>query len=184
MRPRKHKNIFFYTNTQRVLSFLIDYLNEDLLAIQVQKATKVSKAGVYRSLEILTHKGLVKKTKKGRVVFYRINEEDFTVRQYKILKALSSLKPLILNIQALSRKIILFGSVSKGEDYLQSDIDLFIIAKNPQQLTREIAAFKSKRKLQCVIKTIGEALELEEEDPVFLSEVNSGIVLWEEKDVH
>ena len=183
MRIKNNENIFLATNAQHTLSFLVDHPNEDLLAAEIQNATKVSKAGTYRALDVLIKKRLVKRLKKGRFAFYRINEDDCVVRQFKVLKTVLILKPLIVKLQALSRKVVLFGSVSKGEDYLDSDIDLFIIAKEQQQVKDVVVRFKSKRKLQCVIKAMNEVPDIEKKDPVFLSEVNSGIVLWEEKDV-
>jgi predicted nucleotidyltransferase len=183
MRTKNNENIFLATNAQYTLSYLVDHPNEDLLAAEIQNETKVSKAGTYRALDALIKQRLVKKLKRGRFAFYRINEDDCFVRQFKVLKMISMLKPLIVKLQALSRKVVLFGSVSKGEDYIESDIDLLIIAKEPRYVKDVVSKFRSKRKLQCVIKTMSEMLDVEKIDPVFLSEVNSGIVLWEEKDV-
>lgn len=180
MRTKIKGNLLSATNAQQALSFLVDHPGEELLATEIQSMTKLSKAGTYRALDTLVKKGVVEKLKKGRFAFYRILENDCFVRQFKVLKMVSVLKPLVTRLQDSSRKIVLYGSASRGEDYLDSDIDLFIIARDFHQVEKLLSSFKSKRKLQGVIKTMVEVSDMEETDPEFIAEVNAGVVLWRE----
>ena len=178
MRTKIKANLLAATNAQQVLSFLVDRPNEDLLASEIQVATKVSKAGTYRALNALVLRGFVRKLKKGRFAFYGIVENDCFVRQFKALKTVSFLRPLVNKLKGFSRKVVLYGSTSRGEDYPDSDIDLLIIAKDPQEVRKVLSGWKRKRKLQGVIKTMAEMADMEANDPEFLGEVNAGIVLW------
>jgi predicted nucleotidyltransferase len=182
MRHKFSGDIVNSTNAQRVLSFLVDTLNREFLASEIQKTTGLSKAGVYRALSELAGQKLIKKHKRGRFVLYSAIADDCIVRQFKVLKTTIFLKKLIPKLKPLSRKIIFFGSGSRGEDYKDSDLDLLIISKDPDVTEKIISSFKSKRKIQPVIKTPTQMVQLEEKNKEFFNEINSGIILWEERD--
>jgi predicted nucleotidyltransferase len=84
-------------------------------------------------------------------------------------------------LKSVSKKIILYGSASRGEDTGDSDIDLFIIAREPRDVTEILASLKTKRKFQVVVKTPTDIAEFETKEHVYWKEVDRGIVLWEEK---
>lgn len=182
MRTRIKVDLLAATNAQQVLCFFVDHPNEEMLAADVQAATKLSKAGIYRALDVLARQGMVEKLKKGRFAFYRIVTDDCFVRQYKVLKTVSFLRPLVKKLKDVSTEIVLYGSASRGEDYSDSDIDLFIIASEPHEARKALSGVKLKRKLQGVIKTITEVADMEANNPEYLGEVNAGIVLWRQKD--
>ncbi len=182
MRHKFNGDIVNFTNAQRVLSFLVEDLSKEFLASEIQKATGLSKAGVYRALDELAGHKLIAKRTRGRFVLYTAIKNDCVVRQYKVLKTIIFLKKLVEKLKSSSRKIVFFGSGSRGEDYKDSDIDLFIVAKDPEATQKVIADFKSRRKIQPVIKTSLQLVPLEKRDKEFANEINSGIVLWEEGD--
>lgn len=92
------------------------------------------------------------------------------------------LEPLILDIQALSTRVTLFGSASRGEDTASIDIDLFILSKDPENIRGSLASFETDRKIQPIILTPAEWPDFKERERVFFEEIERGIVLWEEKD--
>lgn len=184
MRHESNDDIVTFTNTQRVLSFLIQDTHKESLASEIQKSTALSKAGVYRALNELAYQKLIKKHQRGRFALYSMAADDCVVRQFKVLKTVILLKKLVEKLKASSRKIILFGSAARGEDYKDSDLDLFIVSKDPEVTQKAVADFKSKRKIQSVIKTSTHLAQLEENSKEFFNEINSGIVLWEERDEH
>ncbi len=81
-----------------------------------------------------------------------------------------------------AEQVILFGSYAYGKPTEDSDIDLFIVAKDPEAAQKAINDFKSRRKIQPVIKTSLQLVQLGKKDKEFTNEINSGIVLWEEGD--
>jgi predicted nucleotidyltransferase len=172
-------NIFFYTNKQKILKCLVDYNKDALTAQTIKSLTKISKSGIYTTLRALISDGLVKSLKNGHIL-YRANMDHPAVRQFKILGSVSKIYPLIRKISSLSDKIILFGSVSRGEDLLDSDIDLFIISRNKDELNKLINP--TNEKIKAIIKTPTETQEFSKKEPMFYSEVIKGIILFDKND--
>ena len=182
MQKKSCGDIFSATNALKVLSFLADNPGKELLGSDIQKATCLSRAGVYIALRELIKQKLVFKTRRGKFLLYSVAHDDPVVRQFKILNNILSLTSLISRLKPLSKKIILYGSASRGEDDQKSDIDLFILAKDPQAVKEPLSSIKMKRKIQAVIKSPSELADLKEEDVTFYNEVDRGITLWEEKE--
>ncbi|KKR33003.1 MAG: hypothetical protein UT63_C0026G0011, partial [Candidatus Gottesmanbacteria bacterium GW2011_GWC2_39_8] len=100
---------------------------------------------------------------------------------FKVLKNILLLQPIIKKLEPLSKKIILYGSASRGEDSPNSDMDLFVLSKEPQTTKNLLFSVKVKRKIQAIVKSPTELADLKEEEKIFYEEVNRGITLWEEK---
>lgn len=177
----KSIDIFEATNSLKVLSYLVQHPGKEFLNSEIKKATLVSRAGVYVTLKELVRQGLVSQERKGKVIFYRVIYDDSAIKQFKILKNVFALRTIVSKLKLSSRKIILYGSYSRGENDSASDIDLFIISKDPQVTKEAISFIKTKQKLQPVIKTSSEIANFKESEKVFMQEVERGIVLWEEK---
>lgn len=85
-------------------------------------------------------------------------------------------------LKSSSRKITLYGSHSRGENDPSSDIDLFILSKDPEATKDAVSSIKSRHKIQAVIKSASELSSFKESEKVFMEEVGRGVVLWEEKE--
>lgn len=184
MKKKSNKVIdtFGATNLLKVLSYLAQDPSKEFLTSEIQKATLVSRAGVYFALKELIRQGLVSQERRGKVIFYRIVYDDAAIKQFKILKNVFSLRPIVVKLRPFSRKIVLYGSYSRGENDLSSDIDLFILSKDPETTRETISSIKTKQKLQTVIKNVSEFASFKESEKVFIQEVERGIVLREEKE--
>ncbi|MBI4982817.1 MAG: nucleotidyltransferase domain-containing protein [Candidatus Omnitrophica bacterium] len=179
----KHKtiDIFGATNSLKVLSCLAENPGKEFLNSEIQKASLTSRAGAYFALKELVRQKLVSEQRRGRLIFYSIIHDDYAIKQFKILKSVLALRPLVLKLKPSSRKIILYGSYSRGENDPSSDIDLFILSRDPEATKEAISSIKSKQKIQSVVKTAVELVSFKESEKVFMQEVERGIVLWEEK---
>jgi len=174
--------LFTSTNSQKILSFLADNPSQEFLAREIQKDVSISRAGVYIALCDLVKQGVVLKKQKGKFLLYCSNYDDPVVKQFKVLKNVLLLRPALSELKALSKKIILYGSASRGEDTGNSDIDLFIVSGEPQAAKERLVSLKIKRKIQAVIKTPVELTEFKAKEQIFLREVDRGILLWEKKE--
>jgi predicted nucleotidyltransferase len=125
---------------------------------------------------------LVSGARRGRLIFYSIAYDDVAIKQFKILKNVFALRAIVSKLNSFSRKIILYGSYSRGENDSSSDIDLFILSKDPQATKDAISSIKPKQKIQAVVKTSSELASFKESEKVFMQEVERGVVLWEEKE--
>lgn len=182
MKNRSLERIFEATSSLKVLTFLAKNPGQEFLSSEIQMAVAVSRAGAYLALQELVRARFVIRTEKGRFHLYSVNHENPIVRQFKILISAMLLEPLILKIRARSLRIILYGSASRGEDTASSDIDLFILTKDPEKTRELLASFETDRKIQPIILTPAEWPDFKEREKVFFEEIEKGIVLWEEKD--
>ena len=181
MRKDKTIDIFATTNSLKVLSYLVENPGKELLTSEIQNATSISRAGVYIALGELLRQNLVSKRKRGRPLFYSIIYDDSAIKQFKVLKNVLALRPLVSRLKPSSRKIILYGSYSRGENDPGSDVDLFILSRDPQATKDAISSIKTKQKIQAIVKTPAEFADLKDNEKVFIREVDRGITLWEEK---
>ncbi len=182
MKAKKANGLFSSTNSLKILSFLAGNPTNEFLGREIQKATSISRAGVYIALSDLIKQGLVYKKQKGRFLLYSLDYENIVVRQFKVLNNAVFLQPIVSKLKPLSKKIILYGSTSRGEDNRDSDIDLFVVSQEPQAVKEILVSRKNKRKIQVVIKTPSEFTEFKDKEKIFWREVDRGIILWEEKE--
>lgn len=125
--------------------------------------------------------GLVESEYAGKTILYKVNGENPLIRHFRIFENLVEINELIESIKPYSREIILFGSCARGEDDQNSDIDLFIVADDDnKEVIREIIEnYKIDREIKPVIVSSLELIEMEENDKIFLNEINKGLKLWE-----
>jgi len=182
MKKPRTIDIFGATNSLKVLSYLAEHPGKEFLSSEIQKAISISRAGVYIALGELTRQNLVSKAKKGKLLFYSIIYDDSAIKQFKILKNILALRPLVSKLKLLSKKIVLYGSTSRGENDPTSDIDLFILSQKPEEAKKMIAFIKTRQKIQSVIKTPSELADFKGKEKTYYTEVDRGIILWEEKE--
>jgi len=184
MRNKNSKviDIFGATNSLKVLSYLAQHPGKEFLNSEIQKAVSASRIGVYFTLKDLVRQGLVSQQKRGKFLFYSIVYNDVAIKQFKVLKNVLALRSIVSKLKSSVRKVILYGSYSRGENDSTSDIDLFIISKDPEATKETISSIKTKQKIQAVIKTSSELVSFKESEKVFMQEVERGVVLWEEKE--
>ena len=174
-------SIFFTTNTQKTLIFLIQFPGKQFIANEIQEKVKLSKGGLNQALRELAKKGFVNREQRGKVYLYSINNINPVIKQLKVLSNIELLTPLINKTSTISEKIILFGSSARGEDSYDSDIDIFFLTKEPDKISEIIKNYKSRRKIQPIIRTSVNYAGMEKKEPVFFEEISRGIVLWEKK---
>jgi predicted nucleotidyltransferase len=182
MKKLKTIDIFGATNSLKVLSYLAEHPGKEFLGSEIQKGISISRAGVYIAFGELIRQNLVSKVKKGNQLFYSIIYDDSAIKQFKILKNVLALRPLLSKLKPLSKKIILYGSTSRGENDPASDIDLFILSREPEEAKKIIASIKTRQKIQSVIKTPSELADFKGKEKTYYAEVDRGITLWEEKE--
>lgn len=175
------KSILLSTNAQNVLGFLIEEPGYQFLAKEIEKKTKISCAGVNFAVRNLTKAALINRERKGSIYLYSVDTNHPVIKQLKILKTTVRLFPLIQKLKSCAKKIILFGSCSRGENKAKSDIDLFILSDGDQAVQGIVNTYISKSKLniQPIIKDATKFYSLEKSDPVFFEEINRGQTLWE-----
>lgn len=174
--------ILIATNSQRILDFLVKNPGEEFLSREIQKATKISKAGTNFALNDLVKAKFVKRKKRGKFYLYSIDSTSPVAKQLKILKTVISLSSLIKKVRNSAKKIILYGSKSRGEDTKDSDIDLFVVTNMPEEIEKIVRRSTIGKRIQLTMRTPLKYVEMETTNPTFYKEIERGIVLWESRD--
>ena len=171
----------FSTTYQRVLRYLASHPSGEFTEKEVQEGISVSRAGANFALRALVKDGLIEAEKKGKTAFYSVSLDNPLVRQTKVLINLIEIQPLVLALQNLSEKVILFGSSATGTNIEESDIDLFVLTNKPREVLDTVRKSSQAEKLQLVTKKPIDYISLKKKDPFFYDEVSRGLTLWEKK---
>jgi len=180
---RKNENIFEKTNLTSLsidlLKFLARNPNKEFYITELAKLADISIGGSYAALKKLYKIHLIDKRKSGRNSYYRINEKNPALKYFKIFVNIQELSPLINRIKSQCKKIVLFGSCATGDDTIESDIDLFIIADDSKAIKDNIKVkYINGRELKPIVITPHNLIELKNKDKAFYDQIDKGIVLW------
>jgi len=162
---------------EKIIKLLADYPEREFYGQEIADRIKASKAAASGLLKALYGRGIIRKKVKGRMGFYRINQGSLDLKKLRINSALEKINPLLSKLKKYSQKIILFGSASRGEQTLNSDLDLFILSADKKRI--KAALEETGSRIQPIIKTSGEWSELEITEPEFYREIKNGIILYD-----
>ena len=125
--------------------------------------------------------GLLKSENAGKTVLYNIDKHSPLVKSFRVFENLLGINRLVEEVKPYARLIILFGSCATGDDKLNSDIYLFIVADDDDKdfVRDEVSSYKIDREINLVIVNTLELIDMEETDKVFVEEIYKGIKLWE-----
>lgn len=156
--------------------------NKVNLVKHIISGTGYSRKGVYDALKKLISVDLVLYRQIGKSKVYELNNENPVIKQFKVLKTVIELGFLTEKLREKTKKIILYGSASRGDDGPGSDIDLAIIADEVEHegIKDDIQKIKLKKKISAEFFTPFKFVELEKNDRIYYLEIDRGIVLWEE----
>lgn len=177
------EKILFFTNCQKVLSFLIRNPDKEYYDRQISKLTGVSRAGTNFALRDLAKENLILREKRGRMYFYKAPSNDILIKYLKVLQNIVSLRNLIKKLKKFSLRIVLYGSAAKGENNAESDIDIFILTRAPDEVEKTIFLDILREKIRYVAHTPNDFIKSKKNNPTFYDEVEKGIILWEEKSI-
>ena len=174
------KNIVFSSNQQKILYFLLSHPEEQFYDRQIARLAGMSKSGTNLALRSLSANKLISRTKQGRMNFYSLNAELPVIKYLKIIQNLTLLSPLISKLKPASLKVVLFGSAAAGENTTDSDIDLFILSREPKNIAGILMNDPLREKINAIIKSPQEYSQFKKDNPIFYKEVGRGILLWQE----
>ena len=97
------------------LLVFISTKDSELYERQIAKEAKVSVGAVNKIMKEFAKLGLVKKIRKGRMLFYSRNDESPLLRQFKVFITVNNLMPVIEKIAHSVNASFSSGAVSKVE---------------------------------------------------------------------
>jgi len=162
-----------------VLIFLARNPNKEFYVRELAKILNKSVGGVHKTLKSMATMGLISEKKSGKNVYFQISQRNPSIKNFKVFMTINELLPLVHNLKDLSGKIILFGSCATGDDTINSDIDLFVLTTEKENVKKHLVKKIRGRDIQPIIVNTAEFMKLKEQDKAFYKEVNKGIILWD-----
>lgn len=121
----------------KTLKMLLRYPAKSFSGRELARLLDLSPSCVLSALELFRRYGLAHKTKTGKTSLWRLNKSHLLARKLSALAGLDEkfrrfLRQKIKSAFAKEKKVVqaaVFGSVAKGEEKPESDIDLFVLIK-------------------------------------------------------
>ncbi len=174
------RDILLDTSANKIISFLTLHADTSFYDKEISQETGLSRGITNRLLNQFLKSGLVTRERRGRMWFYSLSKSPL-FKYYRIYENLVELADLVNALGPISRKVILYGSTAFGTDTAKSDIDLFIITDQKNEVLKAIRDFKSEREIKPVIQTATEYAVSRKKDKVFYEQVSKGITLFEKE---
>jgi len=169
------KKLNLFSKTEMKLLVFLSTKDEELYERQISEETEVSVGSVNTILKTFVEMDLVKKTKKGRMLFYRRNDNNPLLRQFKVFITINNIMPLIGKIIPLSRRIIIFGSCAEGTNGEDSDVDLFVLSREKEKIRRILDRYP---KVQAILLNSVEFADLRKKDKPLYDRIQKGIEIY------
>ena len=175
-------SVLYNKNSLLVLSYISKNIFGENTATSIARNLNLAVSSVHSILKTFETSGLVKTRTIGKSVIYEIDKQNPIFKTFRTFDNISTILPVIEQLKPLVRKIVLFGSCSRGEDTVSSDVDLFILTdnRNKDKINTIIEDANCERQINPVIVDTIESMQLEKDDKTFYNEINKGIILWEE----
>lgn len=127
----------------RIIRFFFDNPYKEFYLRELAKKIKLSPFAIKKYMDIFIREGLVLEERKANLRYFKANVNDLFFKQLKIAFSIRKIKQSglisdILEKMANVSSIVLFGSVAKGEDDENSDIDIVVIGKEKDLSLSEI----------------------------------------------
>lgn len=144
---------------------------------EVARKLKISPSASKQSLDFLLKKGVIERGKFGKSFPFRV-KDNFLTRHMRIIYSLTELSNSGVVEELLKKNqgilsISLYGSVAKGEDDKNSDIDLLIVSR--KNINIKVEPLKGEefleRELAILNYSYNEWRRKAEKDPVFYKDV-------------
>jgi len=173
-------DVFIATPKQIVLDFISRNYTYEYYDSEVFRELKtIGRASVNNALRDLENYGLIERIRKGKIVLNRVKIDHPAVREFKRLRNLSALTPLIDALGGLAEKIILFGSQADGTNLPESDADLFIVSDDKSKAYRIVEQTPMDQSIQALVYNSSEYLKMSKSEHELYAEVMKGIMVWE-----
>jgi len=125
----------------KIIRFLLTY-EASMSEREIASILKVSHMSVNRTMRELADMNFVNFVVVGKAHLWRVNRKSYAFKVlHKLIKKVSETKEPLENLKetlvknlpkALIKRVVLFGSLAKGSERPDSDIDVFIVVKNNQ----------------------------------------------------
>lgn len=130
----KLSEIMFGKTRQAVLSLLYGHADESFYLRQIVRVTGSGMGAVQRQVNALVDAGLVTRINKSKQIYYQANTRSPIFSELKsiIIKTIGIADILKIALVPIAQEIdcaFIYGSVARGTEKADSDLDVFIIGR-------------------------------------------------------
>ncbi len=163
---------------QEILLYLARSPGREFYLRELSKLLNASVGGCHAALQDLVSRDLVLSRTSGKNRYFSVNEGNPSLVPFKVFMNIQELGEVLSQVRDLVRRVVLFGSCSRGEDTMSSDVDLLVVTLEVEEVRLLLSSTTANgRVVRPIIKTPSEMIRLREEDPSFAAELAKGIVL-------
>lgn len=181
----------------KIVKFLLTH-EASMSEREIASILKVSHMSINRTMRELSEANLVNFVTVGKAHLWKVNRKSYAFKVLsefvkgisRIKDPINDLKDLILKNtpKNLIKKVVLFGSLARGEERAGSDIDIFFLVKDKRD--KERLNFASNKLSNLCLEIYGNKLSphiLTEQEArkkswqKFLSEISKGIEIFSPK---
>ncbi len=181
----------------KIIKFLLTH-EASMSEREIASILKISHMSVNRTMRELADMNFVDFVTIGKAHIWKVNSKSYAFKVLSVLiKGVSIIKEpledlkntLLRNLpKTLIRRAVLFGSVAKGLENTNSDIDVFILVKNKR--SKEVLEFSIEKLSNICFEVYGNRLapyilteqEMKQKKNLrIISEVDKGIQIFPEK---
>jgi len=166
------KDPFMYPGL-RVLLLFFNEPYRDFHLREIAKLAKVSSSTAKRFLDFYNEKGFLEKQRKANLLLFKADLENPAFKHMKASYFLMKSRSLADYLREVypDSSIVLYGSCARGEDDLQSDIDLLVISRKKEKA--ELGRFEQhfERKITLLVYEPHEWEEKAKKDRAFYERI-------------
>lgn len=168
------------TAKQKTLAFFCLQPDVKFHEREVARTVALSAGSIHRVVKILEKEEFLVSEKKGKMIFYQLNQERPLIRQYKMAAVVFALETPVFKLRKITDLVILYGSSVSGDFLSGSDVDLLIITSHEKKVQDVLFRFADDftKEISPVITSLAEWRDYMESNPVFYNQVSKGIVLY------
>ena len=135
-KPQGFGEILFTKTQRRILSLLFGNPSRRYYGNEIIKLAGVGTGSARNFLDGLVSSGLVTKTKEGQQIYYQASDKTPIFEELRgiVLKTFGTadfLKKVMKPLEKQVKFAFIFGSVAKGSNNADSDIDVGIVSESP-----------------------------------------------------
>lgn len=180
MEANKTHKILYSSPTWAVLIYVVEHPEQSVRGSRLTKALPhISKSSIYNAIRLLKEIDILEKEEGEES--YRLNRDSIGLNSLMRLHNETLFIPIINGISSLSSKVILFGSRATGDYNSDSDYDLLVVTAHATDVRRIINKSSLANRIQPIIKTPEEWIDLNQQNPELYQSIQRGITLWNRK---
>jgi len=141
------KNLSVYPLVLKALEFFVENPYVEVYLREFSRKLKISPNTAQRFLDGFVREGFVTEFKRGNLRYFKANLDSVVFRQIKVIFSLRKIERSGM-VESLKKRgvvsLVLFGSVARGENDRESDLDLVAIGDKGNELKRIVREFEGK----------------------------------------